>query len=54
MDYGKFKELPIRTALDKLLGDKAFNFATNSKTDINRDLLQWLTNLLIKIFLEAV
>ena len=33
MAYGDFKDLPRRTASDKLLGDKAFNIAKNSKHD---------------------
>ena len=31
--YGYFKNLPIRTAADKILRDKAFNIAKNSKYD---------------------
>ena len=33
MAYGDFKDLPRRTASDKLVGDKAFNIAKNSKYD---------------------
>ena len=33
MDYGDFKDLKRRRASDKLLGDKAFNFAKNLKYD---------------------
>ena len=33
MGYGDFKDLKRRTASDKLLGDKAFNFAKNPKYD---------------------
>ena len=33
MAYGDFKELPRRTASDKLLRDKAFNIAKNLKYD---------------------
>ena len=33
MAYGDFKDLTRRTALDKLLRDKAFNIAKNSKYD---------------------
>ena len=31
--YGDFKDLPRRTASDKILRDKAFNIATNLKYD---------------------
>ena len=31
MDYGDFKELPRRTASDKVLCDKAFHIAKNPK-----------------------
>ena len=31
MAYGDFKDLPIRTASDKILRDKAFNIAKNPK-----------------------
>ena len=33
MGYGDFKDLKRRTAADKVLGDKAFNIAKNSKYD---------------------
>ena len=33
MAYEDFKELPRRTASNKILHDKAFNFAKNSKYD---------------------
>ena len=33
MAYGDFKDLTRRTALDKLLRDKAFNIAKNPKYD---------------------
>ena len=33
MAYGDFKYLTKRTASDKILGDKAFNIAENSKYD---------------------
>ena len=33
MAYGDFKDLPRRTAFDKILQDKAFNFAKNPKYD---------------------
>ena len=34
MAYGDFKDLPRRTASDKVLSDKAFNIAKNLKYDI--------------------
>ena len=33
MAYGDFKDLPRRTALDKVLRDKAINIAKNPKHD---------------------
>ena len=33
MPYGNFKDLNRRTAPDKVLRDKAFNFANNPKYD---------------------
>ena len=33
MSYGDFKELTRRTGSDKILRDKAFNIAKNSKYD---------------------
>ena len=33
IDYGDFKDLPRRTASDKVLRDKAFNIAKNQKCD---------------------
>ena len=33
MAYVGFKDLPRRTTSDKILHDKAFNFARNSKND---------------------
>ena len=33
MAHGDFKDLTRRTASDKILGDKAFNIAMNSKYD---------------------
>ena len=33
MGYVGFKDLPRRTTSDKILHDKAFNFARNSKND---------------------
>ena len=33
MAYGDFKDLKRRTYSDKVLGDKAFNIAKNSKYD---------------------
>ena len=34
MAYGNFKDLPRRTASDKVLLDKAFNIAKNSEYDV--------------------
>ena len=31
MAYGHFKDFPRRRTSDKVLGDKAFNFAKNTK-----------------------
>ena len=36
MDYGDFKDLKRRTASDKVLRDKAFNIAKNSRYDGNQ------------------
>ena len=33
MTYGDFKDLKTRTQSDKVLKEKAFNFASNSKHD---------------------
>ena len=33
MSYGKYKDLAKRTELDKVLRDKAFKIASNSKYD---------------------
>ena len=43
MAYGDFKDLPRRTASDKVLRDKAFNMM-----DIKGGLLLWFVNFLIK------
>ena len=40
-----------RTTADKVLPDKAFNIAKDSRFGINADLFQWFTNFLRKIFL---
>ena len=34
MAYGNFKDLPRRTASDKVLLDKAFNIAKNPEYDV--------------------
>ena len=39
MAYGDFKDLPRKTASDKILRDKAFNIATNPKYDRYRRVL---------------
>ena len=48
MAYGDFKDLARRTTSDKVLRDKAFNIAKNSKHDIKMVLPLWFTNFLIK------
>ena len=49
MALGDFKDLPRRTASDKVLRDKAFNIAKNSKYGgFQWDLFQWFINFLIK------
>ena len=35
MTYGGFKDLPRRTATDKVLRNKGFNFAKNPKNDVH-------------------
>ena len=55
MAYGGFKDLPSRTAFDKVLHDKALYIANNSKYDeLNVELLQLFINVLIKILLLVV
>ena len=47
--YGDFRNLTRRTASDKILRDKAFNIAKNSKYDgYHRVFLQWLINIFDK------
>ena len=42
MVYGEFKDLPRRTASDKVFPDKAFNIAKiQNMMNINKNLLQW-------------
>ena len=52
MAYTDFKDLTGRTASDKILRDKAFDIAKNSKYDSNDSyeygLLQWFINVLMK------
>ena len=49
MAYRDFKDLPRRTASDKVLHHKAFNIARNPKYDgYLLVLLQWFANILIK------
>ena len=52
MAYGDFKDLNRRTASDKVLCNKAFNYAKDPKHDGYQilDLLQWFINFLIKNF----
>ena len=45
MAYGESKDLVKRTQLDKVLKDKAFKIARNSKRDVvKEDQLQWFTS----------
>ena len=47
--YGDFKDLSRKTASDKVLKDKAFNIAKDTKYDGHaKVLLQWFINILIK------
>ena len=49
--YGDFKDLARATASDKVLRDKAFNIAKNSKhniKDIKEVLLLWFVHFLMK------
>ena len=48
MAYGDFKDLNRRTAADKVLRDKAFNIAKNSKYDGYQCKLQWSIKFLMK------
>ena len=50
MAYGDFKSLPRRTAFDKVLPDKGFNFAKNPKFDGYQKGVAFL----IKVLLVAV
>ena len=53
MAYGDFKDLARRTASDKVLKDKAFNIAKNSKYDgYQRGLASVVYKFLIKRLLE--
>ena len=47
VSYGDFKDLPERTASDKVLHDKALNIAKNPNLlDIEEVLLRWFINFL--------
>ena len=49
MDYGYFKDLPRRTASDKVLHDKALILLKiQNMTDMKKVLFQWLINCLMK------
>ena len=54
MAYGDFKELPTRTATDKVLGDKVFNIAKNPKYHAYQRGLHWFVTVLIKNLLVVV
>ena len=48
MDYGEYNDLTKRTQSDKVLRDKAFEIASNSKYDgYQRDYLLWYASFLI-------
>ena len=47
MTYGDFKDLPRKTALDKILHNKAFNVAKNPKHD---EFQRGLTSMVYKFF----
>ena len=49
--YGDFKDLAKRTASDKVLRDKAFNIAKNTK---HYGFFQWFINFLIRNLLHVV
>ena len=48
MAYGDFKDLARGITSDKILCDKAFNTAKNTKYDAYQRGLQWSINFLIK------
>ena len=53
MAYGNFKDLPRRTASEKILRDKAFSITKNSKYEgYQRGLASMVYNFLIKIRLH--
>ena len=55
MAYGDCKDLPRRTAPDKVLRDKAFNIAKiQNMTDVKEVLLQWFLNFLLKSLLVVL
>ena len=49
MAYGDFKDLARRTASDKILYDKAFNIAKNSKYD---EYQRGLASMVYRFFLQ--
>ena len=49
MAYGDFKDLARRTASDKVLRDKAFNIAKNSKYDGYQ---RWLASMVHNFFIK--
>ena len=48
MAYEDFKDMPRRTVLDKVFGDKAFNVAKNRKYHNYQSVLRRFINVLIK------
>ena len=53
MAYGELKELPSRTASDKVLCDKAFNIAKNPKHDVYQKGLASIAYKFYKTFSSA-
>ena len=49
MAYEDFRDLPRRTACDKVLGDRAFNTAQNSKCD---EYQRGLASIVYKVFIK--
>ena len=44
LTYGDFKDLPRKTASDKVLRDKSINIAKKYMVDIKEVLIQWFIN----------
>ena len=55
MEYGNFKDLPKKTASEKILCNRAFNIAKKLKYNVYKeDLPWWLINVLVKGCLLSV